>query len=159
MERGVFWWKEWRWTDGVLQVRYLYRLPNGTIVGNGHADPCDPDDAWRDWRQGETLQEAIHKGIDDTSFFEADSRCPEHAEAVSRRKAKIVAERRWENARRALAEFQFTQSRLFAKRHGHKIGTDEYERALAKTWRRLRPKYDRLVAALVEASSHLKSLR
>jgi hypothetical protein len=147
----------------MLQHRYMYRLPDGRIVGNMHDTPCDPESAWMDWQGGKTLEAAIREGIGDTSFFEAASLCEEHREAVKQLQAEIAAERarhaaelRLQAAQEALEAFKLTENRLFAKRHGHKTG-EEYDRAFARTQKRLKPEYDRLVAAVEAARKSLQN--
>jgi hypothetical protein len=148
----------------MLQHRYLYRLPDGRIVGNMHDTPCDPDFAWIDWQEGQTLESAIREGIGDTSFFEAESLCPQHSEAVKQMQAEITAKRaryaaeqRLQEAQEALEEFKLRENRSFAKRHGCKT-SEEYDRAFARTQKRLKPEYDRLMAAVEEARTRLENL-
>jgi hypothetical protein len=143
---GVKWWKEWQWTGQALQIRCLYRMPDGRIIGK-----------WMDWQSGGSLKAAIRKGIGDTLFFEAESLCKEHSEAVKQRRSEIAAKKRLQAAQEALEKFKRTENRLFAKRHGHKTG-EEYDRAFARTQKRLKPEYDRLVAAIEEARTHLEKL-
>jgi hypothetical protein len=138
-------------------------LSDGRIVGNMHTDPCDPDAAWMDWQDGQTLEDAIREGIGDTSFFEAESLCSLHSEAVKQLRIEIAAERarhaaeqRLQAAQEALETFKLTENRLFAKRHGHKTG-EEYDRAFARTQKRLKPEYDRLVAAVEAAKQNLEN--
>jgi hypothetical protein len=138
-------------------------MPDGRTVGNRNTSPCDPDFAWIDWQEGSTLEAAIREGISDTSFFEAESLCPQHSEAVKHLQAEIAAERaryaaeqRLQAAQEALEAFKLTENRLFAKRHGHKTG-EEYDRAFARTQKRLKPEYDRLVAAVEAAKQNLEN--
>ncbi len=155
VEVGVTWWKEWRYVDHCLQMIYWQRQPDGQVTSR---------DGWRPWQDGATLRQAIREVIGDTSFFEAESLCPEHAKEVALLKAERAAaqarreaEQRLQAAQAALDEFKTTQNRLFSRRHGHKTGAD-YERAFARTKKRLQPEYDRLQQAVNEAKSHLEKL-
>jgi SMC interacting uncharacterized protein involved in chromosome segregation len=135
-------------------------MPDGRTVGNRNTIPCDPDFAWVDWQDSRTLEAAIREGIGDTSFFEAESLCPQHSEAVKQLQAEIAAKRarykKLQEAQKSLEAFIRTENRRFEEFHGHKYG-HKYYWAYFKAQKRLKPEYDRLVAAVEEARKNLQN--
>ena len=158
--------------EWLLEVRYLCRLPGsnrivaksaqGTLQG-AIVNPVDPDAAWEPWALGKSKKAVIWEMLGDTSFLGATSLCAVHRKLVLTREVltkaqnnEYQAEKVYKAACQSVDGFKRDEERLFNKRHGSKVGAS-FDKAKARTIKRLQPRLDQLRKHVNEAESHWRS--